>query len=471
VSVAARAARPSEATPVSRWALALVAIVLAGLAARAVLLELAPRYGFTGDHVDYVCWGRQTGAAGVLDVYRTPPGECVGDFVIDGRLERMASGTSERLNYPPLAAYVFWAQGWLLQRLDPQAIANTLTSRTVYATSTTIAELITALGVFALVRSFAGTGAAVAAFGATWLAPPLLIDGPFWGQTESWVLAPAIWMLVAMVRERWLTAGLFWGVALALKPSGVLFGPLWLYAFLFRRSRPHVMVGGIAAVALLNVTALPFWLDSGATWLRATYLDNFVYRLHWTTAMAFNVWYVDLLATGVLDARQPILGVSRDMWGFLLLGGGLATAFVLARRWERHAAHPGLGMLPLATLVTLAAVMLPTRVHSTYGAFTTPFLIATAFLIPRTTLGAVACLVTISLQILSWQWANLLAMHVLPDERAFSPQVQAHRQELRARDRPREWALTLANLAAALAVTVAVATADSARRDREPRPS
>jgi hypothetical protein len=231
-------------------------------------------------------------------------------------------------------------------------------------------------------------------------------------------------------------------------------------------------MGGLAAGVLVNMLALPFWLDSGATWLRVTYLDNFVYRLHWTTAMSFNIWYVELLTSGVLDARQPILGVSRDAWGFLFLVCGLASAFALARRWERHAtAQADLGMLPLAALVTLAAVMLPTRVHCTYGAFTTPFLIATAFLIPRTTVGAVACLVTISLQILSWQWANLLAMHVQPDEGIFSAEIQAHRQELRARDRPREWALALASLAAAAAVTAGVATAKPMRNDRVPRPA
>ena len=37
----------------------IVTAALAGLVARAWLLDLAPRYGFTGDHVDYVCWGRE----------------------------------------------------------------------------------------------------------------------------------------------------------------------------------------------------------------------------------------------------------------------------------------------------------------------------------------------------------------------------------------------------------------------------
>jgi hypothetical protein len=86
-------------------------------------------------------------------------------------------------------------------------------------------------------------------------------------------------------------------------------------------------------------------------------------------------------------------------------------------------------------------------------------------------LGAVACLVTMSLQILSWQWGNLLAMHVQPDESIFPPAVRAHRLELRAIDRPREWALTIANLAAAAAVVAGVAAATRSGRDDEPGPA
>jgi hypothetical protein len=210
---------------------------------------------------------------------------------------------------------------------------------------------------------------------------------------------------------------------------------------------------------VVNVVALPFWLTSGTAWLRSAYLENYVYELHWTTMMAFNVWYADLLLTERLDSRAPLLGVPRDLWGTVLLVAGLAVAFALTRRWEhRNPNRVRLGLLPLATLVTLAAVTLPTRVHSTSTAFTVPFLICTAFLVPRTIAGAAAMLVAASLQILSWQWGNLLAVHVLPNEAEAWPAARyAERRALRARDRPREWALTLLSLGAAGAVFAGVA--------------
>jgi hypothetical protein len=68
-----------------------------------------------------------------------------------------------------------------------------------------------------------------------------------------------------------------------------------------------------------------------------------------------------------------------------------------------------------------------------------------------------------SLQILSWQWGTLLAMHVQPNEGIFPPEVQARRREWRAREIPREWALTLANLAAVGAVVAGIAVTPKAR--------
>jgi len=446
-------------------AIAVVAVVL-GIVARVWLVALAPRHGFLGDHVDYVCWGREAVDAGVLALYTRPPGSCPAVAYVDGDRREITSGTGERLNYPALAAYVFWAEGRLLAAVDPSRLANTIAARAVFAISTSIAELGTAIGVAALVVDAVGPTIAALAFAATWLAPPLLADGPFWGQTESWILAPAVWMVWAMGRERWLVAGALWGVALALKPSALLLGPLWAYAAAFRTPRLRVVAGGAVAVAVLNAIALPFWVTSGAAWLRTTYIANYVYNLHWSTMMTFNVWYAELLVNGVLDSRAPLLGIARDTWGSALLVAGLLVAFAITRRWERHERRRRrLAFILLATLVTLAAVTFPTRVHSTYTAFAAPFLIATACLVPRVIPSAAVMLVATTFQILCWQWAHLLAVHVLPNEQIFPPERQAARRVMRDIDRPREWALTLVSLAATAGVFVTVATVR--RRDDE----
>jgi hypothetical protein len=441
-----------------RPAAIVAAALLAGVLARVWLIVLAPPFAFFGDHVDYVCWGREAVDVGVLALYQTPPGSCPAVAYIDGRPRTMMSGAGERLNYPPLAAYVFWIEGHLHALVDTARTANTRAARAVFALSTTIGELLTAVGVAALVGTYASPVTAAVALAATWLAPPLLADGPFWGQTESWVLAPAVWMVWAMTRQRWMAAGVLWGIALALKPSALLFGPLWAYAFAFRQPRLRILAAGLIGVVVMNVIAAPFWLTSGLAWVQRTFFDNYVYALHWTTMLTFNIWYADLLWNGQLDSRTTVLGITRDRWGTVLLLLGLAAAFAATRRWEqRHPDRRNLAFVPLAALVSLAAVMLPTRVHGTYTAFTTPFLIATALLVPRSWPAASVMIVATTLHILSWQWANLLAVHVLPNESVFPPERQAARRALRARDAPREWALTAVTLAATAAMFVAVA--------------
>jgi len=243
----------------------------------------------------------------------------------------------------------------------------------------------------------------------------------------------------------------------------VLLGPLWAYAFAFRAARVRIVAGAATALAVLNASALPFWLTSGTAWLRTAYLANYVYKLHWSTMLTFNVWYAELLMNGVLDSQARLFGVARDTWGTGLLVAGLVAAFAIVRRWERgDPAGLRRAFVPLALLLTLAAVTFPTRVHGTYTAFAAPFLIATACIVPATLPSAAILIAATTLQILSWQWGHLLAVHVLPNEQQiFPPARLAARRALRDIDRPREWALTIVSLGATAA---AFATLARARR-------
>src|SRR5258705_10822602 len=95
----------------SRVVSAAGAALLAGIAARAALIAIAPRLGFFGDHVDYVCWARESVDVGVLAPYGRPPGPCPAIFYANDQPPQvMISGSRQRLNYPPPAAYVFWAE-------------------------------------------------------------------------------------------------------------------------------------------------------------------------------------------------------------------------------------------------------------------------------------------------------------------------------------------------------------------------
>jgi hypothetical protein len=213
-------------------------------------------------------------------------------------------------------------------------------------------------------------------------------------------------MVWAMLRRRWLMAGVLWGVALGLKTQGVLLGSLWAFAVVFDRDRFRALAGMAAAGVVLNVTALPYWLTSGTAWITNGFTDNLLHQYQFTTLRAFNVWYIDLLLTGRRDSGVPLLGVTRDMWGRAMFGLAALAGVVIA--WRRWRAEP-YRLLLLGGWILLVVVMFPTRVHERYLVLCLPLLICGAFRIKRLWVGLVVLMLVATCQITARNWGTRLA--------------------------------------------------------------
>jgi hypothetical protein len=452
-------------------------------------------YGWPGDHGNYVQWARQATApdGGLLTLYTTPPDPEIKVLISLG--ERWVHhGQREIANYPPLGLYLIYLEGLAHRFLDPELVANTAVARAVFDAIAFICDIILALGVWRLgtmiFRARAGGLACIVVY----LLPPLWLDSCWWSQTDSWILAPAVWMVWAMLRRRWLYAGLIWGVGLSLKPQGILLAPLWAFAWLVSLTRAgrraehgaHAheawrIVGAVVlAVVVLNATALPFWLTTGDAWLQESYLRNLRDEAPHTTLKAFNIWYIDLLLTYDTDVHATILGVEKDTWGKVLALGGLVLAGVLT--W-RSPLRPGHRLVLLAGLWLLTVVMLPTRVHERYLVLCLPFLVLMAAGARSLWPGVVGLIVIATFQLLVYHWLPLGAdswsrkykeetvqyyreavARTPPEFRDRIPATEAdalalrkanfireHRQQFAAY----EWILTIAALASAAAVFVA----------------
>jgi hypothetical protein len=210
-----------------------------------------------------------------------------------------------------------------------------------------------------------------------WLAPPLWWDSIVWGQVDSWVLAPVVWMLWAILRQRWILAGALYGVAAGLKPQAVLFLPLWGMVLLTSRQPLKVLLSSAVATAVLALSSLPFMLHSGVACWWISYGYNLLHAAPRTTLCAFNIWYVDMLLCGTGNSAETWLGVAKDVWGRTLLLIALASGLVWSIfRWRREPR----GLLIWTTLSLLAFMMLPTRVHERYLVLVLPFLVILAAL-------------------------------------------------------------------------------------------
>lgn len=474
-------------------ALLFLALVV-GVTVRAWLVVQAPPRALLWDHHEYVIWSAQAERAGVLSLYSELPPEGRIWMASAGRSVRPAEEWDGRqiCNYPPLAGYLFAVEGTVLGLFqDDAAVSNMRAARVVYSLPSFLGDVLLALGCLAIVRLRGGPMAGAVSAAVVFCAPPVVIDSARWGQTDSWVLAPAVWMVWMMMRRQWMGAGILWGVALGLKTQAILLAPIWMFAVLVDRERRRIIVGMMAAPAVLLVVALPFMFASGWAWLRESYVENLFEAYKLTTLKAFNVWYLDLLLCENDDASVRLLGLEKDLWGKILLGVGVLASGVLA--W-RSSGRLDDRLLRFAGALLLCAVILPTRVHERYILLPIPFLICAAAMQRRLWWGVVPLIVAASFQMGSMEWAHHTAegwgyvrqrtyaqyeslRERLPGEEfdaLDAPEERLAKQrprfEAERRDSgmpPKEWGMTLLELAAAGACFALLLR--RSRKGQEPR--
>jgi Gpi18-like mannosyltransferase len=443
--------------------LAVLAVVilagLAGVAERLWLTSLAPRWAYKWDHFDNIQMGRTASQEGLFLAYaaqtppRMPPGQArpPGRYVPDVKGQIWEDGAGfvpitreavRQVNYPPLGLTLYWVQSSLLEAVAPGQPVNTFTSRLVMSLVSVLAELAAAVAAFLIVRRLVGTNAGLLAAAACWLLPPMAMDSSFWGQTDAWFIAPAlftIWLMIRGGRRAWVAAGALAGVTLLLKPQGIFLGPIVLMgAILLPVEEPELALPtilkriGVAAGAGLGaffVLSLPWTVAGGSEWVQLAYLKNVGLYIE-TTMKAFNVWYLDALlhdsdATMVLYSKETILGVAKSAWGTLFVAGALiASAILYYRKFPKKG--------PLA-LVLFSGVWLwstfvwPTGVHERYIMYAIPVMVIASFSMKRLWPAAILLALVGSFELCHNVWLPVQAGKLVDPLRL--PEVQAYLAE------------------------------------------
>jgi len=440
---------------------------------------------YPGDHDDFARWGIQATDRGVLSLYDEPPARH--DMRVWDR-EKHRWGTTQRqfdriCNYPPLSVYLLYASGLAFRAISSDRLINTPASLGTFVFWSILGDFLVAWGCAALVALFRPGWASRLAYALVLFLPPLWWDSVVWAQMDSVLLAPAVWMLYAMLRERWLLAGVLWGIAFGLKPQAILFVPLWGLALLTVRPPWRVLAGGLIAGAVLFVVALPFTLHGGLAWLDESYRKNlFGLYADKTTLKAFNIWYLHLLLADSLDAQVKWLGIARGAWGKLFLLAGLLVSFVFTL-WRWRCGRDRRAFVFWTTISLLLFVMLPTEVHERYLILVLPFLGVAAALTWRMWPGLVLLLIVTMAQV-SWplwlrsgrgQWPEIREsiaqtfdreaatrpgspeekQHIL--ERILLTRHQGYR-ELHQKTATREWTFTLCALVGTASILAAFLT-------------
>ncbi|MFH0979974.1 MAG: glycosyltransferase family 87 protein [Planctomycetota bacterium] len=477
--------------------LIVIGALLIGLAVRGYVVVQPPASSMLWDHHEYVRWGVLMHEEGFASLYDHAPHESLmWSYRHDaaGRARHPEHFIRRVCNYPPLAGLLLYAEMKTLYAFDPTLTSNTLAARVIYALLSIIGDGLIAVGCLAIVRRLASALAGALAFAVIMLAPPFILDSARWTQTDSWILAALVWVLWAMLAQRWWVAGLLWGVGLGLKTQAILFAPVWAFAFVLGPRRWRIIAAVGSAVLVLFVPSLPFTLHSGLKWFEESYTNNLFEAYKLTTLKAFNVWYVDLLLCDDLDASKELIGLQKDAWGKLLLTTALIASAVLVLR--RRAAHRA-PLLIFTAVALLAVVMLPTRVHERYIVLPIPFLVMAALERRLLWLALMPFLAAATFQMLAldWlgrsrgagSWPDVLEWNksqylqkyaeqyedlraklppdqfaqLLPPEQELEKRCREEYARLRAEVAPEEWALTIVELLSAGGLFVLLLTGPS----------
>ncbi len=411
---------------------------LVGLALRVVLLPVSTYFTYTDDHELFSLWGLHSAEQGITTIYHQKPEKRIGWEYKDNQWHKRPARYNTVCNYPPLSVYLLHLSGHAFKALSNDGLINTTASKTAFCIWAIIADLILAAGVAAIVALYRQGRAARWAYISTLLIPPLWWDSVMWGQMDSVALAPAVWMLYAMLQRRWLLAGVLYGIMAGLKPQAAVFIPIWGLAIVLAWPSKRTFVGLFTAAVVFALVTLPFTLTGGLAWWRISYEYN-LFRAYTTltTLKAFNIWYLDLLITDSAYARDRIFGLTKAYWGKELLGIALVAGFAwLWYRWRNKLT----GLLPWAVFTLLAAIMLPTRVHERYILLVIPFLITAALVWRRFVPGLVLLLIVATFSVTwpqwmvqppgSWSWVKQQAIQEYYNRPVTQPGIELSQEQL-----------------------------------------
>ena len=193
--------------------------------------------------------------------------------------------------------------------------------------------------------------------------PLMLFDTGVWKQIDGAFALPLVLCFVLLEQRRYLPAAVLYGVALAIKPQALLFGPVLAVCYLAAitlekdRLRAFGRCFGGAALALLPplLTGLPFF---GVVQLIPKLIDKYTGTMSgypYATINAFN-WLAALGGNWKGQAAPALFGISWQQLGclnILLVTVGLAYFAVRSVRggWFSPlllAAYYGIGIFTLA---------------------------------------------------------------------------------------------------------------------------
>lgn len=298
-------------------------IFLAGLFLRLLLLPLP---AFPIDMTDWIAWAEHLTRVGPGSFY-----------------------TTIWSDYLPAYLYILWFLSFL-HRLIPQIPYEILMKIPSLLADLTLGYLI-----FKLVKEETESEkCALLASSFLLFNPALVFNSSVWGQIDSFFTLLLFLSVYFLTEKKEALAFIFLAISFLIKPQVIFFLPLF-FLYLLREKRAKRFCLSLSLfLATIFVISYPFFLHDPILGLPKLILKS-ASTYPYASVFAMNFW--GIFGTWKPDS-QPFLGLSYQIWGFILLCFGVVLALVVFLRDGKLKS-----IFLSSSLIVLAYFMLPTRVH------------------------------------------------------------------------------------------------------------
>ena len=321
----------------------LLALLWGGIALRRHAWERTTHLRFQRDIVNGFYWGSQTLAEG----RRLSPGEKPDSWRAFGRgylglYPRVRAEAYEGnyfLDYPPLRLFVMSLWAKQVRVKFPGAEDGTPEYVEPLLQVNLAVELLTALGIFLLVRlgvrrasgatdsgllnrlppNERGWACGLLAASVAWLEPSLILDAHAWPQWDAWILPFYLFAALAALTRRWFWCGCLLAAGGMLKGQLLFVAPFFIFWPLWQKrwARAGEMLAGFTATAAALVS--PWLLRTDSAWFMVGVVALVAGVFFWRIGSR-HTWAWTAGLTGVAAFTVGALGAGDFAWlqiGFL----------------------------------------------------------------------------------------------------------------------------------------------------------
>jgi len=302
-------------------------------------------------------------------VYDTNTFSAWAGLLADGGLKNFYTG-GFFADYPPGYMLVLWLVGLATRALGLAAL--TPAALAVQCLVPVLCDLAIATVLYHIALPRFGTRAALVAAAFAALNPALIYDVAVWKQVDSVLTLCLLLLFFALQNKHFFVAAVWYGIALAVKPQALLYGPVFALAFLLplitqpgwrAKCKAVLRAAGAAAVSVgvVLLISLPFTGNQTPfVWLLEKYFST-TSSYPYASLNAFN--FITALGGNWQPQANQFLFLSWQHWGTVMLVLLTIAVFVLGF----FAARSGRLNLPLlAAFYGIGVFLFAHRMHERY---------------------------------------------------------------------------------------------------------